>query len=372
LAGLALTFLAGDFSFRIFSQPLIGVVPMLLILIAYGASLKMPLRIPAGLVAVGVGLLFNVLYVEMGWHLPDMPKIQTQIGLTPPIPADLFGFIFYADGWKYITVIFPIGILGVLSAIQILDSAEAAGDHYPTRSSLLMNGIGTLCAASFGSAFTTALYIGHPSWKVLGARSAYSTLNGISIMLLCLFGGMTLVVQYVPMVAGLGIMMWIGIFMVVQAFQAVPKNHIPAVALGLIPALAGWALVLIQKAIGPTTDLYDVAPGLESRMFLSGIIALSQGSLISSMTLSAIFVYILDRKFLTASGWTLASAFLAFFGLIHAGKVIPHAGVVGVLGWNAAPGFALAYLVCAGALVLCHFGRAAGFLKVGDIAEGGH
>ena len=66
----------------------------------------------------------------------------------------------------------------------------------------------------------------------------------------------------------------------------------PAVALGLIPALAGWALVIVQNSIGGT-DLYAAAPELEARIHLSGIVALSQGSLISAMTLSSIMVYIL-------------------------------------------------------------------------------
>ena len=33
------------------------------------------------------------------------------------------------------------------------------------------------------------------------------------------------------------------------------------------------------------------------------------------------------------------------------------------------PGFALAYLVCAGALLICHFGVKAGILSVSDSAE---
>jgi AGZA family xanthine/uracil permease-like MFS transporter len=362
LAGLALTFLAGSFAFQVFAQPLVGAIPMLLILIAYGARLKLPGHIPAGLVAVSMGLVMAALCHFMNWPLPTSPSVEGHIGWTPPVPVDLIGVIFSADGWKYFSVILPLGILGILSSIQILDSAEASGDRYETRSSLLMNGIGTLTAAAFGSAFTTALYIGHPAWKSLGARSAYSTVNGIVIMLLCLFGGMTLVVRYIPLAAGLGIMLWIGLIMVVQAFQAVPKFHAPAVAVGLIPCLAGWVLVLIQGALGAAgISLYAAAPKLEQSSYISGIVALNQGFLISSMILGALMVFILERKFLKAAGWAMGASVLSFFGLIHAGK-ITELGVESVFGWGAAPAFAGAYLVCASALVLCHWGVSRGWI----------
>jgi AGZA family xanthine/uracil permease-like MFS transporter len=328
---------------------------MLLILIAYGARVKLPGHIPAGLVAVLVGLLMAGLCHWMKWPGPAAPAVAGHLGWTPPAPVDLRDVIFSAAGWKYFSVILPIGMLGVLSSIQILDSAEASGDRYETRSSLLMNGVGTLCAAAFGSAFTTALYIGHPAWKGLGARSAYSTVNGLAIMLLCLSGGMTLVVHYIPITAGLGIMLWIGLIMVVQAFHATPRHHAPAVALGLIPCLAGWVLVVVQGAVGAAGgSLLASAPQLESGINLSGIVALSQGSLISSMVLAAMMVFVVERRFLHAAGWALGAAALSFFGLIHAGKITA-AGIEGVFGWGAAPQYAAAYLVCAGALVLCHW-----------------
>jgi AGZA family xanthine/uracil permease-like MFS transporter len=370
LAGIAMTFLAAAFSFQIFVQPLVGVIPMLLILIAYGARLKLPGHIPAGLVAVLIGLLMAGLCHWMNWPLPEAPPVSGHLGWTPPLPVNLTDIIFSAEGWKYFSVILPIGMLGVLSSIQILDSAEASGDRYETRSSLLMNGLGTLCAAAFGSAFTTALYIGHPAWKGLGARSAYSTVNGIAIMALCLSGGMTLVVHYIPIAAGLGIMLWIGLIMVVQAFHATPREHAPAVAIGLIPCLAGWVLVLIQGAVGATGGtLLSAGAQLEKNINLSGIVALSQGSLISSMVLGAMMVFVVERRFLHAAGWALGAAGLSFFGLIHAGK-ITDAGIEGVFGWAAAPQYAAAYLVCALALGACHWSVQRGWIGSAADADG--
>jgi AGZA family xanthine/uracil permease-like MFS transporter len=358
LAGIGLTFLAGDFAFQIFSQPLVGAIPMLLVLIAYAGRLQLPGRIPAGFVAVVVGVGAAAVCQRFGWSHLTPPPVAGSIGFTPPIPVNVAALLWSAEGWRYFAVILPIGILGVLSSIQILESAEAGGDRYETRSSLLMNGVGTICAAACGSTFTTALYIGHPAWKALGARSGYSTANGLAIMALCLGGGMALVVHVIPLPAALGIMLWIGLVMVAQAFQAVPKRHAPAVAFGLIPGLGAWALALVQPALaGAGATLFTAGPQLARFGFhLEGIIALSQGSLLSSMILGALVVLVVERNFLGAAGWAAGAAALAFFGVIHAARVTPE-GVVNVFGWAAAPQFAAAYAGAAVVLVACDWAQ---------------
>ena len=365
LAGLSITFLAGSFTAQVFTLPLVGMIPLLLVLLAYGARLKLPGRVPAGLVAIVVGVLFTAVFRRLGWLAAATGPASASLGWTPPRPVNLFEFIFQNDGWRYFAVILPIGILGILSAIQILDSAEAAGDRYPTRSSLLMNGVGTLAASLFGSPFTTALYIGHPAWKGLGARSAYSTLNGVVIMLLCLFGGVPLVMRLLPVEAALGILVWIGIVMTAQAFRDSPRTHGPAVAFGLIPALAAWALPMIRTAVEKAGGtLYETAPKFGGELYLHGLIALSQGSLISSMVLGALMAHVMDRRYRHAAAWALAASGLSFVGLIHAYVLTP-AGIVNRFGWAAAPEFATGYLACAVALLGCAFMESRGWLGEG-------
>ena len=50
----------------------------------------------------------------------------------------------------------------MLASLQNIESAAAAGDEYPVRASLVVNGLGTLAGALFGSPFPTSIYIGHP------------------------------------------------------------------------------------------------------------------------------------------------------------------------------------------------------------------
>ena len=102
----------------------------------------------------------------------------------------------------YFSVILPMGLFNVLGSLQNIESAEAAGDLYPTRPSLAVNGIGTLAAAAFGSCFPTTIYIGHPGWKALGARAGYSVLNGAFFTVVILTGTLAHIAWAVPVEPG--------------------------------------------------------------------------------------------------------------------------------------------------------------------------
>ena len=144
----------------------------------------------------------------------------------------------------FLTVSIPMGLLNVLGSLQNIESAEAAGDRYPTAPSLAVNGLGTIAASLFGSCFPTTIYIGHPAWKSMGAKSGYSILNGFFFSALFLFGCGTILSQLIPIEAGAAIVMYIGIIITAQAFQATPRAHAPAVAIAMFPALA--ALLAIK------------------------------------------------------------------------------------------------------------------------------
>ena len=69
----------------------------------------------------------------------------------------------------------------------------------------------------------------------MGTRSAYSTINGVVILLPCRCGGLTLVMKVITIEVTLGILLWIGLIIMAQCFQRAPKNHALAVAIELVP-----------------------------------------------------------------------------------------------------------------------------------------
>jgi AGZA family xanthine/uracil permease-like MFS transporter len=279
------------------------------------------------------------------------------LGIRLPRPAFSEAVSLFSSplGWRYFSIILPMGLFNLIGSLQNLESAEAAGDRYEPRPSLLVNGLGTLVAAFFGSPFPPTIYIGHPGWKAMGARAGYSILNGTVISLLCLAGGVGLVLRVVPVEATLGILLWIGIIITAQAFQEVPRKHALAVALGLVPSLAAWALVLVETALRAAgSNLAAALPKFGDNLYIEGVIALSQGFVLTSMLLSAALAFMIDRAFLKAAGWIFASAVFSALGLIHAYRVGP-AGVENVFGWMAAPSFAAAYFIGGCGMLGFHF-----------------
>jgi len=371
LAGIAITFISMGFVFQIFAMPAIAIVPALLVIIVYGGQIKLPLGLPGGFIAVALG-------VAMAWILrlsgyPFFQPLQEPYQFAIHVPkttfSDMFAFLTNGQGWKYLSVIFPMALFNVVGSLQNLESAEAAGDQYDTRSSLLVNGFGSIVAACLGNPFPTTIYIGHPGWKAMGARWGYSILNGVVITALCLIGGVTLVLKVVPMEAMIGILLWIGLIITAQAFQEVPKKHSVAVAIGLMPALAAWALLLIETTLRKTgSSLYDVAPRFGGDLYIYGIISLSQGFMLTCMLLSAMMVFVIEGQFIKAALWAATAAVFSFVGVIHAYVLTP-AGVQNRFGFGAAKAYALAYMITAVLLIALHYhtrGRASD--KTGIIA----
>jgi len=366
LAGIAITFIALGFIFQIFASPLIAIIPTILILANYASGVKFPIGLPGGLVAILIGTGLAWLFgSNVGQQAPQ--PFQFGLHLPVPVPRDLFALLSDPLGWKYFSIILPMGLFNIIGSLQNLESADAGGDHFETRPSLLANGIGSLVAAFFGSAFPTTIYIGHPGWKAMGARIGYSALNGFVIALLCVFGGVTLLLKFVPIGATLGILLWIAVIITAQAFQEIPKKHALAVALGLIPSLAAWSLFLVETSLRVGgSSLAAAAPKFGSELFIYGIIALNQGFILSAMVLSAILVYIIERKFISAAGWTLAAGVLSALGLIHAYE-LTETGIQNKFGIWAAPKFAIAYFGAALVLLALHFlNRGKGSVEVGE------
>lgn len=357
LSGIAITFIAMGFVFQLFATPILGLLPLMLILIGYGSRSKMMFGLPVGLLAVLVGtaIAWGLRYAGYSYFTPSTETYSFQLNMLHPSIRELFDGLRSPQGWHYLSVILPMGFFTVIGSLQNLESAEAAGDRFETRSSLLANGIGTLAAACFGSPFPTTIYIGHPGWKAMGARSGYSVLNGVLISALCFAGGVSWVLRWLPLEVTLGIVLWVGLIITAQAFQESPKPHALSVALGFIPSLAAWALLLVETALRVAgSSLYQAASKFGDALYIHGAIALSQGFILVSMIFSAILAFSIDRDFRKAACWAIAGAAFSALGLIHAYELTP-SGVSNKFGWFAAPQFVFGYLLTAAVLLAMHF-----------------
>ncbi len=362
LSGIALTFIAMGFLFRTFAAPVVGLLPFAIILLTYFGGVRF--GIPGGLLSVLLGTALAWGTGFLTWDGARFAAALTPIGFYAPgfWPGDLWnarGALF-----EYVSVILPMGLFNLVGSLQNLESAEAAGDSYPTAPCLAVNGLGSVVAAIGGSCFPTTIYIGHPGWKALGARVGYSVLNGIAVTFLCLSGTVALFAYLVPIEAGMAIVLWIGVVIAAQAFTATPASHAPAVVIGLLPGIAGWGALMAKNALraaGMATPTNPLTPDLVAKFRLSdtyidGAFALEQGFIFSAMILAAITVYIIERQFWRAALWALAAAFLSWVGLMHSYKWTLADTVIN-LQPGAALNWAIGYGLFAVALLYAHWQR---------------
>jgi adenine/guanine/hypoxanthine permease len=352
LAGLALAYLCLGFVFGVFAQASIALVPMIILFALYGARLKLPWRIPPGLVAIGFGALLVAVLRGLNLYNVPLPPI-TAPGFHLPSPVNLFTLLGRREWLGYLAVIVPLASLDTLASLQILESVKIAGDDYRTTPSLLTNGLCTLAAAALGSPFPTTLYVGHAAHKANGAHSGYSVLNGVVTMILCMSGLLPMVLRVIPLEVAGPVIVWFGLVTVGQAFIEVPRAQSVAVALGLVPMLAQWASSVVDTvARAAGSSLLEILPRLNNDLALSGLLALGQGALLTSMLWAATMALVIERHFFQAAGWMGAASILSALGVIHAFN-LTSAGIEGRIGWGVSPAFALGYLAGATFLLIC-------------------
>jgi AGZA family xanthine/uracil permease-like MFS transporter len=322
LAGIALSFISLGFLFRTFAHPVVGLTTLGIVMLTYFGRVRFKGHIPGGVVAVGLGTLLS-------WTIGIAPVGERPVSATLHVPVPVFQDLFAALGGghllPYLSVIIAMSLFNVLGSLQNIESAEAAGDSYDTRHSLTINGIGSVAAALFGSAFPTTIYIGHPGWKALGARAGYSILNGLFVTIICITGTLAWIAWAIPIDAGMAIVLWIGITIVAQSFTATPREHAPAVVVGLLPGIGAWGALMAKNGLraaglggpaGPFTDKL-IGEFQKSDTWIHGAFAIEQGFLFTAMLLSAAVVGVIERRWTTAAAWCGVAAALSATGLMH-------------------------------------------------------
>ena len=232
----------------------------------------------------------------------------------------------------------PLGVYNFTEAMSNVESAAAAGDSYNLRSVLLADGAGAVVGSAFGSPFPPAVYIGHPGWKDAGGRAGYSLASGAVIGILCFVGLFGVLAALLPVPAIVPILLYIGLLIGAQAFQAVPRLHAVAVVAALLPNLAEWGRGMIDNALSAagTTAAEVTSDALNGAgVVYDGLKTLGEGAVLVGLILGTMVTFILDKKFRYAAVAALVGAALSFIGLIHAAEV----------SWAASPQVALGYLL---------------------------
>jgi adenine/guanine/hypoxanthine permease len=366
LAGVSVTFISMRPALEMYVTPQIGLVCFAIILVSWFGGVKYPKGTPAGLIAIIVGMIIawgsNIFGLGLGGlSLKGLGDAFANFGFSVPIPA--VGYVF--SGFEFLGVILvtaiPFGIYDLVEAMDNVESAEAAGDEYPTTRVLTADGVVSLIGCLMGNPFINAVYIGHPGWKAMGGRIGYSAATGVMVILLSWLGIISVLLALVPVVAILPILLYIGMLIGAQAFQTTPVKHAPAIVLALTPHLAAWAKLLIDTGMASITNAAQAVGGLspekmaevkaaaiaslpQQGVVYHGLEIMGGGSILTGLVLGAIGVFVIERDFVKAAAFALAGAVLTYFGFMHGEAV----GVGGGLGVT--PAVALSYAVMAAGL----------------------
>gem|GEM_PF-15349 len=324
LAAIALVLISFMPILDIFAHPLPGMLALAIVLTTLIGRIPLPGNIPGTLGALLVA--GTIYYISCavglnGYHMPEAPTVAWLP--TQWLQAWTFSWVSsFDDALPYLPIAFPFALMTIVGGIDCTESAAAAGDEYDTRQVIAIEGIATLIAGFSGGVIQTTPYIGHPAYKAMGGRAAYSLATALVVGAAGILGFFTILNTYLPAPVVFPILVFVGLEITAQSFYATPRRHYAAVALACVPALAFLALAFPGQLFGdaaafaakfnPST-LAD--PVLKQK--LATLTMLSNGFILTSLLWAWAMAAIIDRKIMTAAFVFLSAAGLTLFGFIH-------------------------------------------------------
>lgn len=349
LCGIALVFIGSVPLAKVFEDPAIGFASMIIILWGLVGRFKLPFNIPAGLLALVVGTI-------VGFFTGDASISSEGVGFYPPVPyvGDLIiGVEYLFANPDLFLVLVPVQIYNFIETMNNVESAEAAGDHYPVATCQITDGFGTMLGAVFGSPFPTTVYIGHPAYKRMGAHSGYIIAVGVAVPLAAFFGLLAFMSNLIPEAAAAPILVFVAISLITNTAHSVKTDHMAAVAIAMMPHVSAFLMVkwgsLINalKANGAEVpwlgDEALTAALLQQGAHYEGHLALSQGAIITGLIWGAILASVIDGNHRNAGWFAIAAAAMSSVGIIHGASLhMPDPSGI-VLGYLIAGAFLLIY-----------------------------
>lgn len=312
---------------EIYSEPIVGMLALGVIIYTLVGRIKLPGRIPEVLASVVIGA---VVYYALGalglsLHHVAIPAANFPIGFPTPNLGFLTGMPIAIR--EYLPLALPFAILTVIGGINVTESARIAGDDYNTRDILLTEAVATLLAGVCGGVSQSTPYIGHPAYKAMGGRAAYTLATGLFIGLGGMLGYIAFLADALPKPALAPILIFVALDITEQSFLATPRRHAMAVVLAVMPSVAQLVQIflsqvyngaLMASAIDPAGTMK--ATGITNAEFIKTcgvMVMLAHGFILSAMLWGAAVAFLIDRRPVAAAVSLVACGVLSFFGFIH-------------------------------------------------------
>lgn len=335
-------------------------------------------EVPGALLAVclGMGLYYGLFL--LGWGPGPSPRPAR--GLAVSLPWAVPGWLAWIREWwaeaaSYLPVAIPLALATVVGGIDCAESAAAAGDDYDTGQIVAIEGLATLVSGCFGGVIQSTPYIGHPAYKAMGGRAAYTLATALFVGAVGIFGLFGWIFHVLPRPAIYPILVFVGIEITQHSFRATPRKHYPALVLACVPALAYLAYLMVDRLAGEVDRVFGAdgatfarfAPEIQNWIQILAVLA--SGFIVTSLIWGTWLARLIDGQWKAAAGVLVLGGLLAVCGIIHSplrgSPILPPGQVDSALHaqkrfeatrWIRPLNWSVAYLGMAAALVIIGLG----------------
>ncbi len=301
------------------ARTFVGLVSLAIILTSLVGRVPMPLKLPGTVGAfIVAGSMYGLMVLmDYGPHA-EASTFNPADGLLPYEWTDALKCGWFSrmqDTLNYLPLIIPFALATVVGGIDCTESAIAAGDHYDTRTVIGVEAFATLVASFCGAVIQTTPYIGHPAYKAMGGRAAYTLITALFMGFMGIVGLFGYFYQFIPAVAVFPILVFVGVEITAQSFLATPRRHYTAVAIACVPALAALAMNFMDQIWFPVLEEGKHPAFAANTELVSKVEAarlLSHGFILTSIFWASALAMAIDRKLVQSAYYYLAAAVLYF------------------------------------------------------------
>jgi AGZA family xanthine/uracil permease-like MFS transporter len=301
--------------------PLVGLLTLTVILVTLVANRPLPGKVPGALAAVAVGVAAYAL-CDLAGRAAGVPLVPPREPTAAMAWQPLAGLRDLVHGWAWwervgwaalarLPLVLPFALATIVGGIDCTESAAAAGDVYDTRAVLLTEGLASMAAGLCGGVIQNTPYIGHPAYKTMGGRAAYTLATALFIGAAGFFGWFSQVFDWLPRAAMFPILVFVGLEITAQSFRATPIRHYPALALAALPALAYLATVPLNAA------LHGQPAHPQAAVMVQTLHCLANGFIVTSLLWGAALAALLDDQLVRSAAYLLLAAVCSLFGIMH-------------------------------------------------------
>jgi AGZA family xanthine/uracil permease-like MFS transporter len=316
IAGVAILLIAFLPMLKILRDPLVGLVPLVVLLLGLVGRVRMPFGVPGAFAAVLAGTAIFWLRNALGGSGHALPA-ALGAGLTLAIPWPTLAWLGGLDeALPYLSIALPFALVTIVGGIDNTESALAAGDEYRTRDILVVEALATVLTGWCGGVIQNTPYIGHPAYKAMGARAGYTLATGLVIGVGASVGVLGVLVGALPEAAVAPILVFVGLEITAQAFLASPARHGAAVALAFVPVAAAVVLIQLGGILGALGRSTAELAG-EAAATYRALLVLGNGFILTAVLWGSALVFIIEQRLAAAAAVFAVCSLATLCGLVH-------------------------------------------------------